>query len=444
MKGTNVYQQFYALLATYLQRYNRTVIFSFLSLIVLPALSATPMTLDIAWKIAEQNNPDLKRAKAGLQAIQGELRDGNAVLYNNPTVNFEGRRRNVYQPNHSDASLNEWGGGIAQTFEIAGQQGLRRQSAQASLAAQDEEISEIGRGIRAQVEEQFVGVLAIQKQIEVEQGTLALIERNTQLSSKRVEAGEDSKLDGNLAIVDAERARNQLGLLQEQLTRAKSSLYLLLQAPQEDVHDVTGNIEPVKFNYTLDELLASAKLRTANKALSLREDSAHDRLALERSLVYPDVTVSLSYSREAGLDGDSKITSLGFSLPIPLFRKNATGIGRATTELSQVEIDHQAFERDTQASIRAAWERRENLQQRLQRLKNEVSPKLEENLKLSQLAFQSGEIGLPQLLLVQRQTIDAQRDLVDAMRDLRLTQIELEYAAGWPVTSGSNADSSNK
>jgi cobalt-zinc-cadmium efflux system outer membrane protein len=50
------------------------------------------------------------------------------------------------------------------------------------------------------------------------------------------------------------------------------------------------------------------------------------------------------------------------------------------------------------------------------------------------LGFQNGEIGLPQLLIVQRQTIDAQRDVVEAERDLRLTQIELEYAAGWPVT----------
>lgn len=439
-----MYQLFYATIAPSFRRNIKTALLILLSLNTSHELFAAPLTLDSAWKIAEQNNPDLKRAIANQQATQGELSDANAVLYNNPTINLEDRRRNIYQPNHSDESKNEWGGGVAQTFEIAGQQGFRRQSAQASLSAQGQEAAETARNVRAQVEEQFVQVLAIQKQIEAEQRTLALIERNTQLSTKRVEAGEDSKLDGNLAIVDAERARNQLGLLQEQLTRAKSALSLLLQVPQQDVQEVTGEVEPVKPNYTLNELLASAELRPANKVLSLREISARHRLALERSLVYPDVTVSLNYSREAGLDGDSKITSLGFSLPIPLFRKNATGIGRATTELSQVEIDRQAFERDVQASIRAAWERRENLQQRLQRLRSEVSPKLEENLKLSQLAFQSGEIGLPQLLLVQRQTIDAQRDLIDALRDLRLTQIELEYAAGWPVSSGSNTDSSNK
>jgi len=73
----------------------------------------------------------------------------------------------------------------------------------------------------------------------------------------------------------------------------------------------------------------------------------------------------------------------------------------------------------------------------VQRLTTTVYPKLEENLKLSQIAFKNGEIALPQLLLVQRQVIDAQRDLIEAQLDLRLTQIELEYAAGWPLANES-------
>ena len=147
----------------------------------------------------------------------------------------------------------------------------------------------------------------------------------------------------------------------------------------------------------------------------------------------------MSNSREADVTGDDNITSLGFSLPIPLFRRNAEGIGRATTELAQVEIDRNAFIRNAKANVEAAWKRRGNLQERVRRLNVEVSPKLEENLRLSQLAFQNGEIGLPELLIVQRQTIDAQRDLVEASRDLRLTQIELEYAAGWSSASSSPA-----
>lgn len=413
------------------RRFTTSILLSIALLSVTSSLYAAPLTLESAWEIAEQHNAELKRSIASRGAIQGQLDEANAPLYNNPVINFEARRRSTYQSGQSDAERGEWGGGVSQTFEIAGQQGLRRESAEARLAALEQEIAETTRTVRAQVEEQFVQVLAIQERIEAEQRILALIQHNTELSRKRVAAGEDSKLDGNLAVVDAERARNQLSVLQEQLTRARYALSAVLQLPAQDLPQVNGELAPATRTYTLAELLASVESRPAVKALSLRQNSARSSLALERSQRYPDLTISLNNSREAGVVGDDNITSLGFSLPIPLFRRNAAGIGQAATDLAKVEVDRIAFIRNAKTAVQAAWQRRQNIEARVQRLNIEVSPKLEENLRLSQLAFQNGEIGLPQLLIVQRQTVDAHRDLVEALRDLRLTQIELEYTAGW-------------
>lgn len=414
-------------------RHVKSVLLLLVLSLFIPDLYAAPLTLQQAWSIAEQNNPDLRRAIAERSAVQGEVQDADAALYNNPTVSFEGRRRSIDQAGKSDAERGEWGAGIAQTFELAGQQGLRRQTAEARSASLEQEIAENYRSVRSQVEEQFVQVLAIQKRIEAEQRTLELIEHNTDLSRKRVEAGEDSKLEGNLAVVDAERARNQLSMLQEQLTSARHALSTLLQLPPQELPEVSGELAPTTRHYTLAELLSSVESRPASKALSLRENSARSRLALEQSQRYPDLTVSINNSREAGVTGDDNITSLGFSLPIPLFNRNATAIGRATSELAQVEIDRSTFMRDAKSAIQAAWQRRQNIAERVNRLSSEVSPKLEENLRLSQIAFQNGEIGLPELLIVQRQTIDAQRDLIEALREYRLTQVELEYTAGWSL-----------
>lgn len=415
-------------------RYTFFLAFSAALFFATAQVKADPLTLEQAWRTAEQNNPEVKRAIANRVAIQGEITDASGLFYNNPTLNFEGRRRDINQPGReSDLTRGDWGGGVAQTFELAGQQGLRRESSEARLASLEQEIAETYRSVRSQVEEQFVQVLAIQKRIEAEQRILSLIERNTELSKKRVAAGEDSKLDGNLAIVDTERARNQLSVLQEQLTRSRTTLAALLQLPPNELPEAVGALDPASKSYSLNELLMAVESRPAVKALSLRESSARSRLDLERSQRYPDLTVSLNNSREANSTGEDNITTLGFSVPLPIFRRNAAGIGAAMTELAQVEVNREAFIRDAQSAVQAAWLRQQNLRDRVQRLNTEVSPKLEENLRLSQLAFQSGEIGLPQLLIVQRQTIDAQRDLVEALRDLRLTLIEIEYTAGWPV-----------
>jgi cobalt-zinc-cadmium efflux system outer membrane protein len=67
------------------------------------------------------------------------------------------------------------------------------------------------------VERQFVEVLSLQARVVTERRSLDTIEKTAQAITKRVAAGEDSRLDGNLAQVEAIRARNQIGLLQEQL-----------------------------------------------------------------------------------------------------------------------------------------------------------------------------------------------------------------------------------
>jgi outer membrane protein, heavy metal efflux system len=410
----------------------------FFSLIITSTFSyAESLTIESALALAQRNNPELRKAIASLEAAKGELTEANSPLFNNPTVNLAGGSRKLYDPTNSDSRHSEWNTGVAQTFELAGQQSFRRQTANAKLSALRQEIDEVRHRVNAEVEERFVHVLALQKRIETEQQTLELTERNTNLVGKRVEAGEDSKLDGNLTVVETERARNQISLLQEQLTRARATLSASLQLPEHQLPTVLGELQPPTTTYTLDNLLASVANRPALKALSWREESARSTLGLERAFRIPDLTVSLNYGRDAVVGGQDAVTTLGFSLPIPLFRRNAAGIGRATTELNQAEIDKNTLSRDARTSVIASWLRRLSLQDRVQRLTTAVYPKLEENLKLSQIAFKNGEIALPQLLIVQRQVIDAQRDLIEAQLDLRLTQIELEYAAGWPLTNES-------
>ncbi|MBI2754123.1 MAG: TolC family protein [Betaproteobacteria bacterium] len=415
--------------------------FLVLAIVALPALALATehegrsnLTLDAAWALAEQANPELRKAQAALDAARGELTDASGLLFNNPAVSMENQRRSRFRDEQPDTRGSEWGGALSQTFEIAGQQGFRREAARAGLSALEQEIAEARRRVRAGVEGRFVQVLALQARIETERRTLDLIERNTQFTRKRVEAGEDSKLDGNQATVDAERARNQLSVLREQLVRARADLAALLQLPERELPTATGELMPRETRYTLDGLLASVSSRPIVRALDLREQSARNRLDLERAARYPDVTIGLrNILEKPEINARDRITTVEISVPLPLFRRNAAGIGRASTELTQTQIDKAAVARDARAAVVAAWLRQESLRDRVKRLAEAVRPKLEENLSLSQRAFQDGEIGLPQLLLVQRQTLDAQRDVVEAQLELRLAQIELEYAAGWPA-----------
>ena len=44
---------------------------------------------------------------------------------------------------------------------------------------------------------------------------------------------------------------------------------------------------------------------------------------------------------------------------------------------------------------------------------------------------QAGQIGLLELIVVNRQALDARRDLNDALSEYQATRLELELTAGW-------------
>jgi cobalt-zinc-cadmium efflux system outer membrane protein len=129
---------------------------------------------------------------------------------------------------------------------------------------------------------------------------------------------------------------------------------------------------------------------------------------------------------------------------LPLFRRNAAGIGKAVSELSLAEIERQSTERDVTAQVRAQWLRLDSLRARVKRLTDSVLPALDGNRRLSATAYRAGEIGLLQLLLVNRQLLDARRDYLDAVGDFIQTRIALEQTAGWPAARASTSPEKNK
>lgn len=404
----------------------------FYGAVALPA-AAAPLTLDQAWQTAETANPELQSTRANLAAAQGQLADTQGLLWNNPQLYTERVRRDAPQAGLDNQRQREWNTSLSQAFEIGGQHGYRRVAAEQELAALRSALQETRRQVRAEVEQRFVRVLALQLRMATEQETLKLVEGAATVVKKRVAAGEDSRLDGNLAAVEAERGRNQLAALGEQLTEARAALASALQMPPESLPEVAGELPPAAARYTLDQLLASATHRPQLRAFEQREAAARNRLKLERASVYPDITLGVSSGLEGASETREKLVGVSVSLPLPLFRRNASGIGKATTELTQAQIERQAIGRDTLAQVRALWLKVESLRDRVGRLEKTVLASLDDNQRLSSISYRAGEIGLLQLILVNRQVFDGRRDLLDARTELRLATVALEAAAGWPV-----------
>ena len=393
------------------------------------ASAATALTLEDAWQLAEQSNPALQSALAGRFAAEGQVAESRATLWNNPELSYELNRRTAPQSGGADQRYREWVLGLSQTFEIAGQKRHRTEAAREDLAAVDAAIAEMRGQLRADVEERFVKVLALQRRIALERENLKLVENASQAIGKRVAAGEANRIEGNVAKVEAERTRNQLAALDEQQGAAQAEFALLLQLKPDVRPEVRGELTRAA-TYQRESLIALAAQRPQLAAQLGRENAARSRLDLEKASVYPDVTLGLNMAREGPYDLRERVIGMSVSVPLPLFKRNRAGIGKAMTELTQAQIERQAGARDIRAAVDTQWTRYEQLTSRDRRLKNAVLPPLEDNLRLSQIAFQAGEISLTELLLVNRQVLDGRRDMLEVETELRLAQIALERAAG--------------
>ena len=116
-----------------------------------------------------------------------------------------------------------------------------------------------------------------------QQTILAELEREKIFAQKAVIEAERAN---ELARVEAERARNSVAALREQLIQARAELATAIQWPATATVEAAGVLDEPARPFRLDELVASASRRPLVRFLDLRERAAQSRLRLERSLAY--------------------------------------------------------------------------------------------------------------------------------------------------------------
>lgn len=396
-----------------------------------PGLPSNSLTLQQAVALAESANATLRLKGAEIAGSDGALADASALLDSNPEVVGSRTQRAVPQVGDDSTTWHEWSTGLSQRIEIGGQRGYRRTAAERARTALSAEIDDTRLRVRAEATDRFYRVLSLQQRVELESKAQTLFDDTAAAVQKRRQAGEDTRLDANVASVEAERARNQLAIAQEQLLGARSELAATLQLPPSTLPHAIGELSPTAGAYRLADLIDAAEAQPRVRGLVERENSADARLKLERARRYPDIIVGASVGREGPASGRNRLTTFSLSVPLPLFKRNQLGIGQAVTEFNRVQIERQTTQRDVRATVMALWTKLQSLESRVRRLQESVLPALDDNQTLSVKARRAGQIGLLELIVVNRQALDARRDLLDALTEYQTTRVALELAAGW-------------
>jgi outer membrane protein, heavy metal efflux system len=196
---------------------------------------------------------------------------------------------------------------------------------------------------------------------------------------------------------------------------------------------VSGLVDPLAPHDPVDRLAARATTSHAALRLLAREaDRARHEADAARLARRPEPTITAGLKRAD--DGPARASGLlvGLRMSVPFFDRGGRDTAlwdaaRVRTERTRDAVEH-AIRRDIDRAVDVLAVRRAALA-----AEDGVSG--EEVLRIAELAYSEGEIGILELLDAVRTAARARTRRVEARLDTRLAQIDLEHAVGdvlWP------------
>lgn len=356
------------------------------------------------------------------------------------------RTRTVY-PNPSVSYSKEGAGYVSflqgsQTLPISGRMRILRDSGDASVAVADAEREAEMWSLTSDLRIAFYRAVAAQERMQLISASIGEVERLVSLLRKREEEGEGSRYDRLRAERELIELRTDMSGAQSLAAAATGRLSGFL--PEESVvKRVNGTLELAVSSPDTDELVRRAladraELRAVqNDLVRVQfEQQAASRLRI------PEPTVTAGVKRgdvPVGLPptpfANDARTALAFSIsvPIPAFNRGQYEVARFQAEQVRAHAVIDAINRRIRTEVRTArdvWNVRKDS---LAVYKHELESAGSELTRITEVAYQEGDIGILELLDSLRVARAADLRLLDLRAGAKEAFIELERAVGEEV-----------
>lgn len=348
--------------------------------------AAAPITLDEALRRAT-TRPTVAMVAADRDAARGDAEGAALPLYN-PTIEASAG------PRWSSGSLlTGVSVGLAQTIELGGKRGARRDAADARLRAT--ELGVGGAQLVARIEAWRAYELAIVARLRVEatreaEATAAEVVTATQQGQA---LGNETQLRLNLASSDLGRARHDRADAENAYATALAVLASAIGASAAEQVEPSAPA-PVLPPATDERALVAQALASRPELAQARAQlvAAQADVRSADAAGVPDVTLSVTYGYEPDVDLRTQSLLFGASIALPVRNRNQgqRAATRALAHRAQLESDWLRVEVERDA--RLAAQRYTRALAAVQGFDRDVTERLHENLQLAADSFRAGKI----------------------------------------------------
>ncbi|MHB1193956.1 MAG: TolC family protein [Longimicrobiales bacterium] len=395
------------------------------------------LSLEDARALALEHSPEIRAWRSRAQGAEGDLAGARSYPFN-PTFELESLRA------AKDGTAGSSEARLSLELEWAGQWGLRRGAAARALEVARADAADVERDVLAEVEAAYYSLQATERRLGIVAEVRSLNDRLSEAVFREVSEGNVSRMEANLATIEAGRSRaREQEAIQDRL-RASVALGRILGLDAGVAVTLAEGAEGVGRPDSraggpgaeqglgvapADTLLAWAlasrpDLQARRAALA----EAHTRQRLAGREAIPNLELGAMSAWEGERDG--RRTGLVVSMPLPLLQRNQGGRARASADTRVAEEELRA------AEIRVAGEVREALagflaaDRILAIYARDVLEPARENQTLLDAAFREGKIDLATLLLVRNQLLDAEEGYWEAWVGQRIAEVQLRRAVG--------------
>lgn len=378
------------------------------------------LTLDDARRLAREQAPAVLAARARIDAARGARAGASVWTPSNPEIEASAGPRRLGSEETTDLEL-----GISQGFELGNRRGARIAHADAGINRTQSTADDVVRRLVQDVSRVFVQILHAEELLRVARENEGLTRELRRVAVRRNEVGDVGILDVHVATFAFAHAQAEVSRLQARRIAALGELTALLGLdPNADI-SVVGDLAD-RGRFQLDSLLASAMDRADLQVLAaeIREAQAIERLG--KGYAWPNVDLFALYKEEEG----AEILMGGLALSIPLFDhgQELKAVGAAQQRALSVELE--GGRRAVGAEVRSAFAAYSVLDSAAVRYEQEAVPRIEASLDLARRSYESGNIALGEMLVLQREIVDSRNAYADVLLDAALAGIELEAASG--------------
>jgi outer membrane protein, heavy metal efflux system len=382
------------------------------------AAQGRSLTLADVLTRAREEAPQIVSVRLALEETRARLIGASLRLQNNPELDASVGNRNGPTDRFTDFQL-----GLAQTFEPGVRRSARIDGANAAIAESTANIDDVTRAVLRQAAATYYRVLHANDRITLLKTAYELASSVYSAAVRRYRAGDIAVLDVNIARVSLARVRAEREGAEAAKALALGDLRQLLRMPDDvSVEGSLGAPTPADLNAAL----RAASQRPDLRALEAGIQEAEAQLRLGTSFSKPEFGVGVRYSHEEG----DQIVLGGITVTLPMFSKGQEqrALGSARAMRLRAELD--AARTRVQIEVRAAFDAYNRRLAAIRALEADAIPGLDENDQLTTRSFEVGQLGLPDLLLIRRETLDTRFHHLDALLEAALARIDLDASAG--------------